>query len=667
VTRAALVRRRELPGPLGAVAAFVLIIAFMLGPRALAADPRVVELDVDEAYYEPLVQKTDFLLDHTRALEIADIIARQNEFQPIATRYPDFGLTKARVWLKSALVNNTGRSGPWRVNVNRQYLESLRIYLVAAGGAPVEVMAHSDEEPFFARPVLSTLLAQDISIPAGSIADLYFAYTSTSTTFLPLGIGTPEAVVTLHAAGERADNFLNGALFAMIALAVIMTPFVGWKISVNFALYIFVAALYVFNADGYTFRYLWPAAPWLNDRMNLALMLGMSALALSFVRQIFNFRVEAPRFDRLLLGAGTTAGVFAVLAFPLIEFRPFMTAAYAFVPVCAALQAASGVVAFRKKIAGATPYLFGGALVIASFAYATIAHLVPGRFNLDATLDFGHLTVVAECFVFATAIMLRMLQIRRQRDEALKSELKLAHEQLALSNRLRQREQDYDRARAAARRNFEQLSAVSHDLQQPLMSLRAGLSQLGARDEQGIEQMHAAFDYLDSLARRQLPKEGAPPTATSVHGSAQIEEFDINAILENVHAMFRGEAQEHETPFTVERLSASVRSDPVLVMRAVSNLVSNAIKHSNGGDVQVSARDCGDAVELKVEDDGPGMDEATLAAVMRPFAKGARSQGSGLGLAVVKEASDLLDLQFAVRSAPGEGTSCRIRIMKAQP
>ncbi len=651
--------------PPGAIAAFALMIALTMGQGVVAADPRTVNLDVDEAYYAPLVRNAEYKLDRTRTLDIADIIARQAEFQPITTKYPDFGLTKARVWLKATLVNNTGRSGPWRVNVNRQYLETLRIYLVVGDGAPVEVMAHSDKEPFFARPVLSTLLVQDISIPAGATADLYFAYTSTSTTFLPLGVGTPEAVVSLHAAGERTDNFLNGALFAMIALAVIMTPFVGWKISVNFAAYIFVAGLYVFNADGYTFRYLWPTAPWLNDRMNLALMLGMSALALSFVRQIFNFRVEAPRFDRLLLGAAATAGIFAVLAFPLIEFRPFMTAAYAFVPVCAALQAASGVVAFRKKIAGATPYLFGGVLVIASFAYATVAHLAPGRFNLDATLDFGHLTVVAECFVFATAIMLRMLQIRRERDASLKGELALVQEQLALSNRLRQREKDYDRARTAARRNYEQLSAVSHDLQQPLMSLRAGLSQLGARDEQGIEQMHAAFDYLESLARRQLPREGAP-VATSVHGAAQIEDFDINAILDNVHAMFRGEAQEKGVTLTVDRLSASVRSDPVLVMRAVSNLLSNAIRHSNGGDVRVMARDDGDRIAIEIEDNGTGMDEAMLAAAMRPYAKGAHSQGSGLGLAVVREASDQLDLQFAVRSAPGEGTACQIRVPKAQ-
>jgi two-component system, sensor histidine kinase LadS len=664
VTRAAFARRCSIR-PFCTIAAFLLMVVFIPFTRVVAAESRVVDLGVDEAYYEPLVRKADYLLDHTRALDITDIIVRENEFRPIATKYPDFGLTKWRVWLKATVVNNTGRSGPWRVNVNRQYLESLRIDLVAADGAPVEVMAHTDNEPFSARPVVSTLLAQDISIPAGSTTDLYFAYTSTSTTFLPIGVGTPEAVVSLHAAGERTDNFLNGALFAMIALAVIMTPFVGWKISVNFAAYIFVAGLYVFNADGYTFRYLWPTAPWLNDRMNLALMLGMSALALSFVRKIFDFHGKAPRFDRLLLGASGTAGIFAVLALPLIEFRPFMTAAYAFVPVCASLQAASGVVAFRKQIAGATPYLVGGVFVIASFASATIAHIVPGRFNLDATLDFGHITVVVECFVFATAIMLRMLQIRRERDAALKSELKLAQKQLALSHKLREREKDYDRARMAARRNYEQLSAVSHDLQQPLMSLRAGLSRLGARDEHGIEQMHTAFDYLENLARRQLPREGMPP-ATSVHGGAQIEEFDINAILENVYAMFRGEAEENGVSLRVDRLSAPVRSDPVLVMRVVSNLLSNAIRHSSGGAVRVNARDVGDFVEIEIEDNGTGMDETMLNAAMRPYEKGTHSQGSGLGLAIVREASDLLDLEFAVRSALGEGTACRIRVRKVQ-
>lgn len=651
-------RRWKITGARRLIAAFAALAVFSVSP-AVAGDC-AVDLVPDTEFYAAFDRCAEYLIDPSGALAAADLRTIADEFRPVATNHIDFGLTDARIWLRIELENRSGKPGVWRLDFNRQFMKSIDAYLATDAAAPAEVFSHNGDDRFDARPIKSTLLTQDIFVPDGG-ATLFIAYASTSTTYLPVGIGSPEAVVLRHASMDSINNFLNGALWAMIALALTMTPIVGARISLSFAFYIASGFLYVFTADGYAFRYLWPNSPGLNDRMNLALMLAMSAFALSFVRLLFDFHRTSPKFDRAVKTAAIVAGLFATASLFLTDFEWFMLAAYSFIPACAVLQAAAGVVAFRRKAAGSTPYLIGGLGVIASIGYATAAHLMPGRFNLDDTLDFGHLVLVLECFVFAAAVVMRVLQIRRQRDAATQAELSLAQEQLALSTRLREREIEYGRAQEAARKSNERLSAMSHDIQQPLVSLRAALSQFGSRDEASIAQMHAAFDYLENLARRQLHAGGGEAPSPM----SEVENFDVSTVLDNIHAMFRREAKEKGIAFAYERFSAEVRTDPVALMRALSNLVANAVKHMRKGEVRLFAENVEEGVRIVVADTGPGMNGEALAAAMMPYSKGEGSTGAGLGLALVRETAGAFGFDFSIRSTPGAGTHCFLTVPRA--
>jgi two-component system osmolarity sensor histidine kinase EnvZ len=94
----------------------------------------------------------------------------------------------------------------------------------------------------------------------------------------------------------------------------------------------------------------------------------------------------------------------------------------------------------------------------------------------------------------------------------------------------------------------------------------------------------------------------------------------------------------HEVP------SIAVR--PLLLKRALSNLLDNAIKYG-GGEITVQLRREADHVILTVADHGTGIPDAQYATVKRPFVRleSARSNstGSGLGLAIVERAARLND------------------------
>ena len=337
--------------------------------------------------------------------------------------------------------------------------------------------------------------------------------------------------------------------------------------------------------------------------------------------------------------------------------------AYLLPPIGSILQVFAGVTAMRRKLLGGTPYLVGAFFVMSSLAYAFIAHVVPGHFNLDATLDYGHLTLIVECFAFAAAIVMRLSGLRSERDNAIKAELQATREKLRLSADLQRSQTDYFKARKLSDQRRNQLSSVSHDLRQPLISLRAALGNMSNPDEDAAQRMYDAFDYLESLAQEQLGTDEAFVSTQKEVG--QLEVFSVKIVLDNVYEMFKDEAAEKGLEFRYKPLDAKIMSDPVVLMRAVNNLVSNAIKHTQSGSVLLAARRRDTHIQIEVWDTGAGMSKEEVARVSARGVRGESSSGSGLGLAIVKDISDGLGLDFHLQSRVGRGTLAILHLPKA--
>jgi PAS domain S-box-containing protein len=122
----------------------------------------------------------------------------------------------------------------------------------------------------------------------------------------------------------------------------------------------------------------------------------------------------------------------------------------------------------------------------------------------------------------------------------------------------------------------------------------------------------------------------------------------------------------YETP-----LPRMIRSDPTRIRQIVWNLVSNAMKFTDSGDVTVRVRFLDQPapfLELDVEDSGIGMTPEEAARLFRPFTQADTSMarrfgGTGLGLTISKRLAQMLGGDLTLqRSAPGEGTCFRVRL-----
>ncbi|MBI3548461.1 MAG: hybrid sensor histidine kinase/response regulator [Elusimicrobia bacterium] len=118
----------------------------------------------------------------------------------------------------------------------------------------------------------------------------------------------------------------------------------------------------------------------------------------------------------------------------------------------------------------------------------------------------------------------------------------------------------------------------------------------------------------------------------------------------------------------------AIESDPERLERVLTNLLSNAVKFTaSGGSIQLAARAQDGAAEVWVQDTGQGISPEALQELFQPFqqadvaaqkAKG--TQGSGLGLYIVKQTIESMGGEVGIESEPGKGTRVLMRLPLAQ-
>ncbi|QOZ83349.1 MULTISPECIES: ATP-binding protein [Chromobacterium] len=175
----------------------------------------------------------------------------------------------------------------------------------------------------------------------------------------------------------------------------------------------------------------------------------------------------------------------------------------------------------------------------------------------------------------------------------------------------------------------QMLAGVSHDLRLPITRIRLRLEGLAESSEkQAIERDLLEMDQLinDSLT---YLRGGC--------GSEGVVNLNLNALLESVvedMEAFGADIQLHSEPV------APVAGKVGALRRCLGNLLENARRYG-GTAIEVSLRQREDWVEVRIQDQGPGIAEADLERVMEPYvrledSRARHTGGSGLGLAIAR-------------------------------
>ena len=265
----------------------------------------------------------------------------------------------------------------------------------------------------------------------------------------------------------------------------------------------------------------------------------------------------------------------------------------------------------------------------------------------------------------------RLQQLQRRGDALASERDQLQHavqQQDVLEQELLQAKQA---AEAAALAKGEFLATMSHEIRTPLngilpmLDLIAG-GQLGTDQRQMLQTATVSSQQLlrivdDILDYSRLEAKGL---------DLEITTFNLRELLEGLVQLMQRSAESKTLKLSLEldpAVRLSVRGDPVRLRQVLGNLLVNAIKFTERGQVRVRVQRLGETsaqhqLRFEVIDTGIGIDAALQSRLFQSFSQADASTtriygGTGLGLAICKRIIDLMHGRIGVSSTPGHGAT----------
>jgi signal transduction histidine kinase/HPt (histidine-containing phosphotransfer) domain-containing protein/FixJ family two-component response regulator len=231
-------------------------------------------------------------------------------------------------------------------------------------------------------------------------------------------------------------------------------------------------------------------------------------------------------------------------------------------------------------------------------------------------------------------------------------------------------------AASAAKSSF--VAVVSHEIRTPMnavigtLGLLAG-TELDAEQRRYVETAHESAEHLLAIINDILDLSKIEAGRLAL----ETTDFALAPLMAGAVDLFRPSAQVYGATIRLEigeGVPPYVRGDAGRLRQILLNLISNAVKFSQGGDIVVSAEGApppgvglAPRVRFAVADRGPGIPESERGRLFQPFSQleppdARRTGGTGLGLAICRRLVELLGGTIGVEDRPGGGSIFRFTL-----
>lgn len=215
------------------------------------------------------------------------------------------------------------------------------------------------------------------------------------------------------------------------------------------------------------------------------------------------------------------------------------------------------------------------------------------------------------------------------------------------------------------------ISSVSHEFKTPLAAIE-GYATLLEDPSQSPQEQRECVERILFNTRRLTELTGNVLLLSKVDNQAipaETKSFRLDEQIRQAILLLEPRWQERETEFDVELESVTWRGNESLLLHVWTNLIGNAVKFGpRGGTVKLTLQSTPAGAVFTVADQGPGIAPEAMAHIFDRFYQGDtshRSEGNGLGLALVRRILDFCGGTVAVSSVPGEGSVFTVTLPRA--
>jgi len=645
---------------------FLILCAFSFNAFGLQEAP-VLVLEEGKEFYEVGLH-LDILEDPTKKLSIHDVNKPEwaKKFKKSENKVPNFGFSNSAFWARLRVKNNSESNKKWFFTQNYFTQDYITFYKKDRGFW--ESVETGDFLPFRTKEIESRTFTFKMQPENESV---YFIKIMGITNRMNFTITSPEELFS----GETKNNLILGIFFGLVFAMVAFNSFVYFTTkstsNILYVLYLFFYGVFIATIQGYGHRFIFPDTAWMLNNgvaiQNALTQIFMCLFTMSFLR----LKEASPRLNNLLKFI-IFANVLLILSSLIFDFS--INYKFIFVNVSMLFPTIFFVGVYRSWMGDrpAKYYLLSFSFMllgVALFVFMIVGAL-PINFWTRYSILLGN---AAQIIILSMGLA---DQFKKLQEEALHKEEEAA----------RNLQREVDRQTIELRSKTEQLEDldqkktsffqnISHELRTPLTLIMNPLETIQKRykDDEDVIVANKNSKRLYRLLNQLLDFQ----KLSAGKKELTLNKLNLVSFIHTCGDMFRSSCTLKEIdfrltlnngPFNADSVPVFVKGEIDALEKIVFNYLSNALKYSPiKSKITLGLEKSEGEVKISVTDEGKGISKENQAKLFQVFSQVDESvtreyEGTGLGLALVKDLATHLKGEVGVESEEGKGSTFWIKI-----
>lgn len=570
--------------------------------------------------------------------------AMAKPFLPLPSGRLNLGFTDDRVWIQINFEYGGDQAIRRYLQTKQRYMRPMIVYERTQNDAFEEILYNDETQPFSERPTALRDLTVPLTFAPGESKQLLVYAGAGGELRFDFELADPNEVDEENLRSSITTYFFLGLLTALVLVNLSIFAAVRHLSYLAYAVNQTFIALYILHIEGFAFQYLWPNWPALNANATQILGLGVIMTSAIFAALFLRLKQLAPYFYQFAVACVVIAGGALVLS-PWLGPQITNTIGTLLSSISPLFFVIAALVVIARGQVSGSYFALGWVFLSLGAILSGLTGLGIIQTPLQA-FDWIKLGTLLEALLLSFALS---DQVRRINNNAIGSQKALVDSLEARLEEAKERlmlEQENEETNQALSDLDRKLATTSHDVSQPIASLKLTLSALSAsiQNPEVVMHLNSTLDNMESLLRENLDNYSADPNPRLTFGQLFTE-------LKETHQE-GAQSKGIEIRTAQSNLLIGQRTTPI--RRIISNLTVNAIRHSGCNRILLGLRRLpNQQIRIEVHDNGRG-----LPVTNDP----AESRGHGLGMTIVKEICAEHDWSLEILSTPQTGVLFRITL-----